>query len=914
MTQEFHLSVTPIGDNEYLVRTERVAPGVPLAEEQVTWSVDEWLTEAGFLMNDPLLGLLRGDSLSALPEPQQTDFDPLYPSSQPIANLVAFGQKLYNALFYGSIRDSWMTAQGIAQHRQEVLRLRLGLKDSRLPRLPWEVLHAGNRPLATGTDVVFSRYYSGATSIASPFQFQVPPDSDSSLKILMVLAAPTDQDVLALKQEALHLQEELQTNFRSGSRGSRFSDIQLTILEQPGREQLTQALEHNHYQVLHYAGHSNLGNSGGKLYLVSSKTGLTETLSGDDLAGLLVNNGIRMAVFNSCRGSYTATPETNGGDGAGNLAEALIRRGIPAVLAMAERIPDNVALNLSRLFYRNLKQAYAIDLSLNRARQGLISSYSSNQLYWALPILYLHPEFDGCLRPGTADSELAEGLLPAEPVAVTHPGATQAANGSSNGYIEAVEDGAFDPDELELDKLDYHNDLAAVARLVNELSQGETTTVEVPPSLPASPAESLLPDAEVSPPPQDYPGLLEPRLTSVPATKPSSTPTSPGFNPADMEELERLLADTGKLTDAIAACNQAIRANPTDARAYDQLGLALYQQGYLAEAIAAYQQALQVNPTLAEVHNHRGLVFYQQGNFSEAIEAYRQALHLNPYLKEAQHNLEVVLGQRQPSLEGRQSSSKAPPLYWLGAGALGLITLGLGIWFAQAQFQRSALLSPLPGQTAAVDQSGDVKQVSTQVVTALATDQLNRQDFPGATRSIEALLERGALREATVVMTPALTREGSNPALTFLMGRLAWQSVKAGDSNFSIDDARRYWETSVKAQPAVATLTAVGFAYYEEGDRTAASRAWLQAVKLAESAPDSQKVALNAYAGLALVAMQAADNQPPTKRAELVTEATKLRQKVLTADPVNFQADALGQNWFWSEKAVRDWRTLLRLN
>lgn len=918
MTQEFHLSVTPIGDNEYLVRTERVAPGVPLAEEQVTWSVDEWLTEAGFLMNDPLLGLLRGDSLSALPEPQQTGFDPLYPSSQPIANLVAFGQKLYNALFYGTIRDSWMTAQGIAQHRQEVLRLRLGLKDNRLPRLPWEVLHAGNRPLATGTDVVFSRYYSGATSIASPFQFQLPPDSDSSLKILMVLAAPTDQDVLALKQEALHLQEELQTNFRSGSRGGRFSDIQLTILEQPGREQLTQALEHNHYQVLHYAGHSNLGNSGGKLYLVSSKTGLTETLSGDDLAGLLVNNGIRMAVFNSCRGSYTATPETNGGDGAGNLAEALIRRGIPAVLAMAERIPDNVALNLSRLFYRNLKQAYAIDLSLNRARQGLISSYSSNQLYWALPILYLHPEFDGCLKPGTADPEMAEGLSPSEAVAVAPPGPTQALNGSSSSYIEALDEDSFDPEELELDKLDYHNDLAAVARLVNELSQAEPGTSEAdPPSLPASPSESLLPETEVTPQPQDY--LILPdnsRLTPVPRVKPSSTTTSPGLHTGAMEELERLLADTGKLTDAIAACNQAIRDNPTDARAYDQLGLALYQQGYLAEAIAAYQQALRVNPTLAEVHNHLGLVFYQQGNFSEAIEAYRQALHLNPYLKDAQHNLEVVLGQRQPPVESSQPASKNPPLYWLGAGTLGLVILGLGIWFAQAQFDRSALLSPLPGQTtsSSVDQSGDVKQVSTQVVTALATDQLNRRDVAGATRSIEALLERGALREATVVMTPALSREGGNPALTFLMGRLAWQSVRAGDSNFSIDDARRYWETSVKAQPAVATLTSLGFAHYEEGDPTAASRSWLQAVKLAGSTPESEKITLNAYAGLALVAMQAADRQPPTKRAELVMEATKLRQKVLTADPVNFQADALGQNWLWSEKAVRDWRTLLRLN
>ena len=156
------------------------------------------------------------------------------------------------------------------------------------------------------------------------------------------------------------------------------------LFRSPGREQLTQDLEQGNYDIFHYAGHSGWGVAGGDLYLVNSRTGLTEALSGEDLAGLLVNNGIRMAVLNSCRGGHGATAT---GDSIENLADALLRRGVPAILAMAERIPDDVALSLSRLFYRNLKQGYPIDLSLNRSRQGLISSYGSQQLYWALPIL-----------------------------------------------------------------------------------------------------------------------------------------------------------------------------------------------------------------------------------------------------------------------------------------------------------------------------------------------------------------------------------------------------------------------------------------------------------------------------------------------------------------------------------------------
>ncbi len=413
VAQEFHISVTPLGEDEYLVRLERVAPGVPLAEEQVRWPIEDWLAQARQLMNDPLMGLLQGNEGLAEEAFFLSEWDePISPSSR---NLAELGHQLYNALFYGSLRDSWMMAQAIAQNQRQVLRLRLGLKGNRLPRLPWEVLHAGDRPLATGTDVAFSRYQLN-TRLWRPHQ-PFLPKLNQPLKILMVISGPSDQETLELLQEASHLQEEL----RSRS-PNELPAIQLTILEQPGREQLTQALEQGQYQIFHYAGHSNLGESGGDVYLVSNKTGLTETLNGDDLAGLLVNNGVQVAVFNSCRGAYTAASAGRGTDkgNEGNLAEALVKRGVPGVLAMAERIPDEVALTLTRLLYRNLNQGYPIDLSLSRARQGLISAYGSNQLYWALPVLYLHPEFDGFLTSDTPQNrekrldlpEIADTPLP----------------------------------------------------------------------------------------------------------------------------------------------------------------------------------------------------------------------------------------------------------------------------------------------------------------------------------------------------------------------------------------------------------------------------------------------------------------------------------------------------------------------
>ncbi len=400
MIQEFGISITAVGGDQYLVRTEKVVKGVQLAEEKVRWPITQWLEQTKSLMHDPLLGLLQGQKNRAIPTRAGAGRRQLNGESPELATLVQLGQTLHDELFKGQLHDSWVTAQGVAQNRQDLLRLRIGIKDTRLQQLPWEALHAGTRPLATGTDVIFSRYILNRRQEHSIPQAKAV-GAAQVLRILMVIASPNDQERLELKQEAHHLQSELHPDVVEPN--DTLVDVQLKILEQPGRAELTQELERGNYQVLHYAGHSNLGNAGGDLYLVSRQTGLTERLSGEDLAGLLVNNGIKLAVFNSCRGGYSSSSEEGWQER--NLAQALVNRGMPAVIAMAERIPDHVAITFTQLLYRNLKKGQSIDLSLNRTRQGLISAYGSHQFYWALPTLYMHPLFDGYLVRTSDDLE-----------------------------------------------------------------------------------------------------------------------------------------------------------------------------------------------------------------------------------------------------------------------------------------------------------------------------------------------------------------------------------------------------------------------------------------------------------------------------------------------------------------------------
>ncbi|MCU0566765.1 MAG: CHAT domain-containing protein [Oculatellaceae cyanobacterium Prado106] len=911
-----------MGNDRYLVRTERVAPGVPLAEEQVEWAVEEWLLQARQLMNNPLLRLLQGNATQDWLALGMTDESPtrqgfglasaVQPSPQADVvqsslSMVQLGQQLYSALFQGTLRDSWVTAQGIAQNRGEALRLRLGLKGSHLLRLPWEILYGndvpaerlqGSMPLATGTHVIFSRHQPGARLVGDGSPLTIEPGQP--LRILMVISAPTDQERLELHREANQLQQELRS--QPTETNGNAPEIHLTLLSQPGREQLTQALEQGQYQVLHYAGHSDLGVAGGSLYLVNNRTGLTEILNGNDLAGLLVNNGIRFAVFNSCRGSYTAA-EAGGGDRDRNLAEALVGRGIPAVLAMAEQIPDNVALTLTSLFYRNLKQGYPIDLSLSRARQGLLSAYGSHQLYWALPILYQHPDFDGYLTPGDhtfdnpvdrlvlippGSSSLPPTLAGEEGLPFSLPliSAPPAPEEDDMVWSAVVLDEAG-PEEDELgdwmseeswsDDLEFpeegdEEDVSFVSDLLGQISP------QSPPSAPSSQPRGTAVPARPMPP-------VAPIASRSPANSPpqspaNSAPKSPTNTPANNRGGSSITLINPKLQGQITKrdSSKVVQSTP-------QQPLTVGTPSGAAAATMPQPQARSMSPD--RTLNRKALL---------------------PFIGAA------------------------------GALAIALI----GYWFLP-QTQLMRFLSQIP-QSTVLDNTQELQKRETKELAALASDRLNKNQTAEGAQALRVLLDRGSLPEVAAVLGALQGDQISNPEISYLRGRLAWQSVQTGDANYSLEDARRSWESAVNAQDdSVEYHKALGFAYYAESKPWEAMQSWARAIAILEnrqnqtsnselnseptSEPNSDgngtsaaqlaesntlplnQETLSLYAGIALAMRQAA-NDPLEPQENLGSKAQKIYQMVLSSDPVNFQPQALSKDWLWNESAIKDWQAL----
>src|SRR5215469_6867999 len=83
---------------------------------------------------------------------------------------------------------------------------------------------------------------------------------------------------------------------------------------------------------------------------------------------------------------------------------------------------------------------------------------------------------------------------------------------------------------------------------------------------------------------------------------------------------------------AVEAFEQAVEANPSDARARYNLALALQyrrQEGDSELAIAGYRRAIDLDPELIEAYINLGNLYGEIGMYEESLETFQQALELD---------------------------------------------------------------------------------------------------------------------------------------------------------------------------------------------------------------------------------------------------------------------------------------------
>ncbi len=285
------------------------------------------------------------------------------------------GQALYQALFAPPLADCLETClRTIDPQRGAGLRFLINTTEAPgLAGLPWEFLYDPRHE-----DFVFSDRMKPVVrwldlDQPTPTLAVKPP-----LRLLIAIAAPPGHAELAVGEELRHLDHSLTALVETGL-------VRTRQVDHATLERLDQALVDERPHVLHFIGHGDFQGEDGAIMLeAEGAPGDVDPVTGRRLAALLRNHlgSLRLVFLNSCQGSTVSRRDPFGG-----VAQNLIRRGVPAVIAMQFAIPDAVAVALARHFYRYLASGLPVDAALTAARAFLYAK--GHAVEWGAPALHM---------------------------------------------------------------------------------------------------------------------------------------------------------------------------------------------------------------------------------------------------------------------------------------------------------------------------------------------------------------------------------------------------------------------------------------------------------------------------------------------------------------------------------------------
>ncbi|MDP3871652.1 MAG: CHAT domain-containing protein [Methyloversatilis sp.] len=304
------------------------------------------------------------------------------------------GTLLYRALFGPTLRPGIEDSlRAIDPQQGKGLRFVIDTTDTpELGRLPWEFLYSPEKD-----DFLFSDRMKPVVRWLDVDEPTPTLNISPPLRVLIAFAAPGGLAPLSIGEELAQLDQALLPLTRRGLIG-------ITRLENATLERLDEALLTVRPHVLHFIGHGDF-NGGDGLLLLESDTPdrAPDPLTGRRLGVLLRNHlaNLRLVFLNSCMGGAVSPVDPFGG-----IAQTLIRRGVPAVIAMQFAIPDKAAVELSRHFYRYLAAGQPVDAALTSARAFLFAR--GHEVEWGAPALHMR----------SPDGQLFSIAAPAAPAVV----------------------------------------------------------------------------------------------------------------------------------------------------------------------------------------------------------------------------------------------------------------------------------------------------------------------------------------------------------------------------------------------------------------------------------------------------------------------------------------------------------------
>jgi hypothetical protein len=139
------------------------------------------------------------------------------------------------------------------------------------------------------------------------------------------------------------------------------------------------------WHIFHFIGHGGFDRDADEgILALADENDALHRFRATELGRLLADHhSLRLVILNSCEGARGGSRDIFS-----SSASILLRRGIPAVLAMQYPITDRSAIEFARTFYETLADGLPVDAAVSEARKA-VSLAMTGSLEWGAPTLYL---------------------------------------------------------------------------------------------------------------------------------------------------------------------------------------------------------------------------------------------------------------------------------------------------------------------------------------------------------------------------------------------------------------------------------------------------------------------------------------------------------------------------------------------
>ena len=136
------------------------------------------------------------------------------------------------------------------------------------------------------------------------------------------------------------------------------------------------------------------------------------------------------------------------------------------------------------------------------------------------------------------------------------------------------------------------------------------------------------------------------------------------------------LYNEGQYEEAIASYKKAIKINPKDDGAYNNMGVIYAALEKYEEAIASYKKAIEINPKYDKAYNNMGSAYDMLEKYEKAIVSYKKAIEISPKYDKAYNNMGSTYDELEKYEEAIASYKKAieiNPKYDVAYNNMGIV-------------------------------------------------------------------------------------------------------------------------------------------------------------------------------------------------------------------------------------------------